>query len=434
MYRNAIKELEKWKNKKRRKPLIIRGARQVGKTWLMKHFGESFYEYTIYINFDKNLQMKNLFENNMNTERIIKGIELYSNTKINPENTLLIFDEIQEVPNAISSLKYFYENDPEYHIICAGSLLGIALHNGLSFPVGKIEFLNLYPLSFTEFIMAMGKESYADLITNKDFDMANNFSEEYKELLKKYYFIGGMPEVVSNFIENEDYNEARKIQKEILFGYEQDFSKHAPNKIVPRIRMLWNNIPSQLAKENKKFIYGLIKSGARAKDYEIALSWLLDCGLVYKVNKVKTPNIPLKAYEDLRAFKLFFLDVGLLACMVDIHQSILLNGNHLIKEFKGALTEQFILSQLISSSNLTPYYWTNDRGSAEIDFLISLENKVIPMEVKAEINLKAKSLKAYYEKFKPETSIRCAMTMYKEDDWLINLPLWGIESLNITHI
>lgn len=429
MYRNAMEELYKWKEKKNKKPLVIRGARQVGKTWIMKKFGESAYKKTVYINFDNNQQMKELFDKDMKTDRIIMGLELYTGNKINPEETLLIFDEVQEVPKALTSLKYFNENAPEYQIICAGSLLGVALHEGTSFPVGKVEFMDLYPLSFSEFMRAMGKEQFVQLLKDGNFDLATTFRQDYIDLLKYYYYVGGMPEVVSNFAENMDFNEAREIQKRILMAYEQDFSKHAPNEIIPRIRMLWNSIPSQLTKENKKFVYGLIKEGSRAKEYEMSMLWLIDCGLVHKVQRVTAPNLPLKAYEDLKAFKLFMLDVGLLSCMVNLKQSVLLEGNELFKEFKGALTEQYVLQQLITLNNIDTYYWTNDRGSAEIDFLVDTGDEIVPIEVKAETNLKAKSLKSYYEKFSPEISIRTAMTDYKKEEWLLNIPLWAIEVL-----
>ncbi len=287
----------------------------------------------------------------------------------------------------------------------------------------------MYPLSFREFMNALGKERYVNLIHKGDFDLATTFKQEYIDLLKYYYYVGGMPEVVSHFSENKDFNEAREIQKRILTAYEQDFSKHAPNEVVPRIRMLWNSIPAQLTKENKKFIYGLIKEGARAKDYEMAMLWLIDCGLVHKVHRVSTPNLPLKAYEDLKAFKLFLVDVGLLSCMVRLNQSTLLDSNALFKEFKGALTEQYVLQQLKTLHRVDTYYWTNERGSAEIDFLVDTGERIVPIEVKAETNLKAKSLKTYHEKFSPVISIRSAMTDYKHEDWLINLPLWAIEVL-----
>lgn len=431
MYRNAIETLHKWKTNKNRKPLIIRGARQVGKTWLMKTFGAEAYENTVYINFDNNRPIKELFSGDFRIERIVTGLELYIGQKIDASNTLLIFDEVQEVPQALSSLKYFNENAPQYQIICAGSLLGVALHQGTSFPVGKVEFMDLYPLSFTEFIMAMGKEQFVELLKKGDFELATTFKQEYVDLLKYYYYVGGMPEVVVNFADNRDFNQAREIQQRILDAYEQDFSKHAPNDIVPRIRTLWNSIPSQLTKENKKFIYGLVKKGSRAKDYELAMLWLADCGLVHKIHRVTKPELPLKSYEDLKAFKLFLVDVGLLSCMVRLRQETLIEGNDLFTEFKGALTEQYVLQQLKTLKGLEIYYWTNDRGTAEVDFIIDNKNDVIPVGVKAETNLKSKSLKVYADKFNPKISIRTSMTDYKAESWLTNLPLWAIETINV---
>lgn len=427
MIRTAMAELEAWKTKKQHKPLVIRGARQVGKTWLMKEFGAAQYKNTVYINFDNNERMKNLFEGSLALERLITGLELYAGYKIDPQNTLLIFDEVQEVPKALTSLKYFNEDAPQYQIICAGSLLGVALHPGTSFPVGKVEFLDLYPLSFFEFMTAMGKEQYVDLLQESDFEMATAFKQVYVDLLKHYYYVGGMPEAVRSFSENGDFNEVRDIQQRILSAYEQDFSKHAPNEVVPRIRMLWNSIPVQLTKENKKFIYGLVKEGARAKEYELALLWLTDCGLVHKVHRITAPSLPLKAYEDFKAFKLFVLDVGLLSCMTGLRQSVLLDGNELFKEFKGALTEQYVLQQLKTLNSVDAYYWTADRGTAEVDFVIDTGDNVIPVEVKAEVNLQAKSLKVYREKFEPTISVRTSMTDYRKEDWLINLPLWAVE-------
>lgn len=429
MYRIAIKKLLKWKQSKRRKPLIIQGARQVGKTWLIKEFGRQAYKDTVYINFDSNSKMAELFTSDLDTERLIMGLELYAGHKIDPDNSLLIFDEVQEVPRALASLKYFYEDAPQYHIICAGSLLGIALHQGTSFPVGKVDFLKLYPLSFREFLMATGKEQFADLLDKRDFQMITSFRQTYIESLKYYYFVGGMPEAVQSFAEDYDFNEVREIQKRILTAYEQDFSKHAPNEIVPRLRMLWNSIPSQLAKENKKFIYGLVREGARAKDYEAAIMWLSDCGLVHKVSRVNSADIPLRAYEDLKAFKLFVVDVGLLGCMAGLRQRTLLEGNDLFVEFKGALTEQYVCQQLKTLQDLEVYYYTNDRSSCEVDFVVDTGELTVPVEVKAEVNLRAKSLKTYRDKFSPQVCIRTSMADYKKEEWLINLPLYAIEQI-----
>lgn len=429
MYRIAIEKLYKWKNSKRRKPLIIEGARQVGKTWLMKEFGKQAYADTVYINFDSNSIMADLFSADLDTGRLIMGLELYAGRKINPENTLLIFDEVQEVPRALASLKYFYENAPQYHIVCAGSLLGIALHQGTSFPVGKVDFLKLYPLSFSEFLMATGNERFAELLKNQDYEMITSFKQTYIDALKHYYFVGGMPEAVQSFAESKDFNEVRAIQKRILAAYEQDFSKHAPNEIVPKIRMLWNSIPSQLARENKKFIYGLVREGGRAREYETAIMWLSDCGLVHKVSRVNAAGIPLKAYEDLKAFKLFIVDVGLLGCMTGLRQRTLLDGDDLFVEFKGALTEQYVCQQLKTIEDLGIYYYTNDRGSCEIDFVVDTGEQIVPIEVKAETNLRAKSLKTYRERFEPELSVRTSMADYKKEDWLLNLPLYAIENI-----
>lgn len=430
MYRSAIEKLYQWKASKHRKPLIIEGARQVGKTWLMKEFGSKAYADTVYINFDSNAEMAQLFASDLNTERLIMGIELYAGRKIDPNRTLLIFDEVQEVPRALSSLKYFCENAPQYQIICAGSLLGIALHEGTSFPVGKVDFLKLYPLSFKEFLTATARERFADLLENRDYAMITSFKQTYIDAIRQYYFVGGMPEAVQSFADEKDFNEVRNIQKRILAAYEQDFSKHAPALIVPKIRMIWNSIPSQLAKENKKFIYGLVREGARAKEYEAAIMWLCDCGLVHKVSRVNAAGIPLKAYEDLKAFKLFTVDVGLLGCMAGLRQRTLLDGNRLFTEFKGALTEQYVCQQLKAIEDLGVYYYTNDRGSCEIDFIVDSGEHIIPVEVKAELNLKAKSLKTYREKFAPEICIRTSMADYKKENGLVNLPLYAVETIS----
>lgn len=430
MYRVIIERLYRWKESQNRKPLIIEGARQVGKTWLMKEFGSRAYADTVYINFDSNSEMAELFAADLNVERLLMGIELYAGRKIDADSTLLIFDEVQEVPRALSALKYFYENAPQYHIVCAGSLLGIALHGGTSFPVGKVEFLNLYPLSFREFLMAVAGERYAELLDRQDWQMIKAFKQTYIDALRHYYFVGGMPEAVACFVQDKDFNRVREIQKRILEAYEQDFSKHAPIEIVPKIRMVWNSIPSQLAKENKKFIYGLVREGGRAKEYEVAIMWLCDCGLVHRVSRVNSPGMPLKAYEDLKAFKLFLVDVGLLGCMTGLHQRILLDGSGLFTEFKGALTEQYVCQQLKTMDDLGIYYYTNDRGSCEVDFVVDTGEEIVPVEVKAEVNLKAKSLKTYRDKFHPAVSVRASMADYKEEEGLVNLPLYAVEQIH----
>jgi len=429
MHRTAMESLEKWKAKKSRKPLIIRGARQVGKTWLMKEFGKAAFKQCVYISFDNNRVMGELFASGMDVSRLVSGLELYAGHKIDPAQTLIIFDEVQEVPQALTSLKYFNETAPQYQIVCAGSLLGVALHQGTSFPVGKVEFLDLHPLSFLEFLRAVGKEQFVALLDQGDFDLVTTFKQEYIRLLKEYYFVGGMPEAVQSFVDDADFNEVRAVQQRILDAYEQDFSKHAPNEAVPRIRMIWNSIPAQLTKENKKFIYGLVKEGARAREYEYALMWLSDCGLVHKVHRATAPGLPLKAYEDLKAFKLFFVDVGLLSCMTHLGQDVLLDGNRLFTEFKGALTEQYVLQQLKTLHGVDAYYWSNERHTSEVDFLLGAGHTVVPLEVKAEVNLQSKSLKAFAEKFKLELSVRASMSDYKRQDWLLNLPLYAIGSI-----
>jgi len=429
LYRTAIEDLYKWKDSANRKPLIIEGARQVGKTWLMKEFGSKAYQNTVYINFDSNLRMKELFSSDLDVKRIIMGLELYSNVNITPGDTLIIFDEVQEVPRALTSLKYFYENAPEYHIICAGSLLGIALHEGTSFPVGKVDFLKLYPLSFIEFLMATGNERFADLLSTGDYSLICSFKQLFIDSLQQYYFVGGMPEAVKSYSEHFDWDEVRNIQSQILNAYEQDFSKHAPADVVPKIRLIWNSIPSQLAKENKKFIYGMVREGARAKEYENAIMWLNDCGLVHKVPRVTVGRLPLKAYEDTKAFKMYLLDVGLLGCMTGIKKETLLDGNDLFVEFKGALTEQYVLQQVITDQNMDVFYYTNDNGSCEVDFIVDNGKCVVPLEVKAEVNLRAKSLKTFVDKFNPKTAVRSSMADYKREGTLTNLPLYAIGNI-----
>jgi len=429
MKRAEITALIEWKNSKKRKPLLIRGARQVGKTWLMKTFGKEEYAQCAYVNFEKNKRLQSIFEDDFDIERIIMALQIETGITIQPENTLIIFDEIQEAEGALTSLKYFQENAPQYHVISAGSLLGVALNKHTSFPVGKVDFMGLYPLSFPEFLDAMDEKPLLDLLESNDWKLIKSFNTKYRELLKQYYYIGGMPEVVFSFKQEKNFNKVRILQKQILVAYEQDFSKHAPNEIVPRIRMLWNSIPAQLAKENKKFIYGAIRQGARAKDYELAMSWLIDCGLIHKINRVTKPGMPLKAYEDISAFKLFMVDMGLLGAMVDMDIKTLLEGNTVFEEFKGALSEQFVLQQLITNHDFSVYYWSAERAVAEIDFLIQYSGKIIPIEVKAEENLQAKSLKLFSEKYKSKYAIRTSMSDYRKEEWMINLPLYGINEL-----
>ena len=426
MERKAMESLVQWKSSKRRKPLIIKGARQTGKTWLMKEFGKRYFKYTAYINFDNNEYMRDVFDMDYNIERILMAVNIATGVKIVPEETLIIFDEIQENPRAIASLKYFCENAPEYPVIAAGSLLGVAIHKGVSFPVGKVDSIELSPLSFREFLCAVGEEGLETLISEQDFELMNAFREKYIDWLKKYYYIGGMPEVVQAFVENKDFAEVRYLQNKIIEMYENDFSKHTSENELPRIRMVWNSIPMQLAKENKKFFFGKIKEGARAKDFEIAIEWLQDCGLIKKVYNVSKPAVPLKAYIEFSAFKLYLLDVGLLGALSELDARTVLDGSAIFMEFKGALTEQYVLQQLIADTQYTPYYFTETKSEGEIDFVIQKGMHIIPIEVKAEENLKAKSLRVYYEKYKPQTAIRTSMSGYKEQDWLVNMPLWTV--------
>lgn len=429
MIREAIQDLVNWKNSFGRKPLIIRGARQVGKTWIMKEFGKTYYDKFVYINFDNNERMKSVFNADLDIPRILTALEIESGIKIQSDNTLIIFDEVQEVPRALTSLKYFCENASQYHIIAAGSLLGVALHPGTSFPVGKVEFLDLHPLSFVEFLYASSNENLARLLESGDYSMITSFKSKYIDLLKQYFYIGGMPEAVSTFIDSNDFDKVRLVQTRLLMAYEQDFSKHAPNLDVPRIRMLWGSVSSQLAKENRKFIYGLIRHGARAREYELAMQWLLDCGLIHKVYKVNKPDMPLMAYQDVNSFKLFVLDIGLLSAMSGLDIKSLIDGNRVFEEFKGALTEQFVLQQLIASKEITPFYWTAEKSDGEIDFVFQSKENIVPLEVKAGENLQAKSLRSYCLKYKPKYAIRTSMSDFREEDWLINLPLYAISNV-----
>ena len=429
MKRFALEKLKIWKEKPDRKPLIIRGARQVGKTWLMKEFGKTCFEKTAYVNFDSNPRMQQLFEGEIDVERVILAISAETGVSINCTDTLLIFDEVQEVPKALGSLKYFCENAPEYAIVAAGSLLGVAMHKGTSFPVGKVDFMDLYPLSFQEFLCALGEERFVTMLQSTDTDMVTMFKTKYIDRLREYYYVGGMPEAVQNFVLNKDYNKVREIQKNLLNYYQQDFSKHAEISLVPRLNLVWNSIPMQLAKENKKYIYGQVREGARAKNFELAIQWLLDCGLIHKVHRVKKPSLPLKAYMDLDAFKIYMLDVGLLLAMADLDASVIIDGNRIFAEFKGALTEQYVLQQMIAELGVEPYYYTTTNSTGKIDFMLQAPGSVIPVEVKAEENLRAKSLWAFCEKYHPKHAVRTSMSDFREQDWMTNIPLYNIDRI-----
>lgn len=431
MYRKIIKELKEWKNSAHRKPLILQGARQTGKTWIMKEFGRTEYKNTAYLFCQENPTLETLFNAPFNKERLLNGFQLLCGFKIEPENTLIILDEIQDIPKAITSLKFFYEEAPEYHIICAGSLLGVSLHEGISFPVGKVNFLNLYPLSFSEFLVALGKEQQAELIndTQQDTELLKAFSEEYKELLKYYFFIGGMPEVVLTWIETKDFNKVRRVQKELLETYEDDISKHTTVEMANKIRQVWNSVPSQLAKENKKFLYSVIKESARAREYENAINWLVNAGLMVKVHRVNKIGIPLKAYEDLEAFKIYILDIGLLCCMTELSAKTLLEGNNLFTEFKGSLTEEYVCQQLISEFGIRPYYWSAKNATAEVDFIFQNDNQIVPIEVKAEINLQAKSFKLYRDTYNPDLAFRFSLADFVNHGTLKDVPLYDLPAI-----
>lgn len=425
MKRNAIKELYEWKENNDRKPLVILGARQVGKTWLMKEFGKEAYKKCAYVNFEDNDDLRGMFEHDFDIQRIIANLQWATDVTID-EDTLIILDEIQEAPRGITALKYFQEKAPQYHVIAAGSLLGIAMHKNDSFPVGKVDFMHLYPLSFYEFLNAVGEKKMVDLLQAKDWTMLTMVRAKFEERLRQYYFVGGMPAAVLAFVNDGDLNKVRTIQKSIIEAYERDFSKHAPAIEVPRIRMVWHSIPSQLSKENRKFIYGMIKEGARAKDFELAIEWLKDAGLIYKVNRCKKAQLPLAAYEDFSAFKMFLSDIGLMGAMSNIPVQSLLNVNMLFSDFKGALTEQFVLQQMKTNQSLSIYYWSADNSRGEIDFLVQQEEKVIPIEVKAEENLQAKSLRMFVERNPGLKGCRFSMSPYREQDWLVNYPLYSV--------
>ena len=425
MQRGLLQILIIWKEKVDRKPLIIRGARQVGKTWLMKEFGKTHYKNMAYVNFETALSLHHVFESGFEVEKLIRALKIETGADIIPGETLIILDEIQECEAAITSLKYFQENANQYHIVAAGSLLGVATNKNRSFPVGKVDFLDLHPLNFSEFLLAVNEPQLLDLLQKKDWNLITAFKSKYIDFLKQYYYVGGMPEVVLTFINQKDFNKVREKQLNILTSYEQDFSKHAPNEIVPRIRLVWQSLPSQLAKENRKFTYGNLKKGARAREFELAIEWLTNAGIVHKVNRCNKPGMPLIAYAVLSDFKLFLLDVGLLAAMGNLDIHTLINEQSLFEEFKGALTEQYVLQQLKSIDHLPIYYWSAEKATAEIDFLIQYQNRIIPIEVKAAENLKAKSLKTYHQKFSPEISIRTSLSDYRKEDWLVNLPLYA---------
>lgn len=429
MNRNAMNQLIQWKENPNRKPLILYGARQVGKTWLMKEFGRLYFDSVVYINCDNNKKIEELFVGDYNIERLLRGFYLESGIEINPESTLIILDEIQEIPRALASLKYFCEDERHnYFIIAAGSLLGLTVHPGVSFPVGKVESINLYPLSFLEFLDATGNKRYMDLIQAKDFSMMRIFHEKLIDLLKTYYYVGGMPECVMKFIENGNFAAVREIQNQIIKDYRSDFFKHTQS-LGDRITYVWDSLVSQLAKENKKFIYGVVRPGARAREFEMAVEWLVNAGLVIRVDRVKKGNLPLNSYKDLSSFKLYLLDIGLLGAMGDLSAKTIMDSSTIFNEFKGSLTENYVAQEIVATLRLYPYYWSADNSSGEIDFLFQLEDQIIPIEVKAGENLKAKSLKFFVEKNNIPLGVRISMSSYRKEEKLVNIPLYAFSTV-----
>lgn len=428
MERKAYSQLLAWKNNPHHKPLILNGARQVGKTWLLKHFGEKEYKNVAYVNCDRSPQMELILREGFDMSRIIRNISAMTNVDIRPHETLIILDEIQSIPKGLSSLKYFCEDVPDYDVAVAGSLLGLQLHRGESFPVGKVDMLKLYPMTFGEFLFAKGEKVKKEALDNKEYETMSAVSPLYVELLRQYYFTGGMPAAVSAFIEGQPLHTVRQIQKDILNDYIRDFSKHAPGNEVPRINLVWNSIPSQLGKENRKFIYGMLKKGARAKEFELAIQWLVDCGLVYKIPRTAKVAMPVRFYEDFSAFKLYLLDVGLFGAMVNAPAHEILIGSNIFSEYKGTFTELYVLQQMVTVRDLDIYYYSTDDSRTEIDFVVQHEGKVTPVEVKAEENLRAKSLRQVVTNNPSLHGLRFSMSDYRREEWLDNVPLYGVES------
>ena len=422
MQRLIIEKLKEWKESKGRKPLIIQGARQVGKTWIMKEFGSLHFQKHVYLNFESNGRLQAVFEGDFNISRLISIFEIEAGVSIDA-NTLIILDEIQEAPKGLTSLKYFYENAPQYFIVAAGSFLGVSLQKNHTFPVGKVDFLQLFPMTFEEFLLNSKEELLLSQLRKQNWEVLSPFHEKLISLLRIYYFTGGMPEVLKAYLESKDLRLVRDLQSKILLGYENDFGKYAPNETVTKIRLVWQSIIGQLSKENRKFIYRQIKKGARAQEFETAINWLVNSGLVHKCSRISVPGIPLKSYADFDAFKLYLLDVGLLNAMAGIDEKILLNKNQILKEYKGAMTEQYVCQELKVNHDL--FYWSAENGSSELDFIVQKSNGILPIEVKAEENLKSKSLSVYVEKYKPDLALRLSMSFYREQQWLQNFPLYA---------
>lgn len=428
MKRLIMSKLLAWKNSPYRKPLILRGVRQVGKTWILKEFGKLNYKNIAYFNFDENKEYKQFFETTKNVERILQNLMLASGQKIEPENTLIIFDEVQDCPEVINSMKYFYENTPQYHVACAGSLLGITLAKPSSFPVGKVNFMQINPMNFTEFLLANGDENLVKFIEQIDriAPIPDAFFNPLYEKLKMYYVTGGMPESVLMWAKARDVNAMQETLFEIITAYERDFAKHPNVSEFPKISMIWNSIPSQLARENKKFLYKVVKNGARAREYEDALQWLVSAQLVYKIYRNTAPNLPIAAYDDVSAFKIYLADVGLLRRLAQLAPTAFVEGNRLFTEFKGALTENYVLQALLTQFEVTPRYWSQTNPPYEVDFLIQRENDIFPIEVKSEANINSRSLKKFKELFPNQTKLRIRFSLnnLKLDDDMLNIPLF----------
>ena len=426
MKRKIYAKLIEWKESSSHKPLILNGVRQCGKTYIMKEFGKNEFQTFAYVNCDRNENLHQIFEGGFNISKIIRGISALSGVDIIPGKTLIFLDEVQSFPLVLESLKYFCEDAPDYHVAVAGSLLGIALHSGISFPVGKVQTMKLYPMDFEEFLMAKGEQQLLRIMHDNDFDLLTALHEKCKDLLRQYYYVGGMPEVVKSYIDNGQLKPVRAIQNEILSNYAGDFSKHAPYQEVPRISMVWQSILGQLSRENKKFIYGALKKGGRAKEFEVAIQWLVDAGLVYKVNKCTKPQLPLKFYEDFTAFKLYLCDCGLMGAMADTAAKDVLIGDSVFTEYKGAFTEQYVLQQILSSGISDIYYYSADDSRMEMDFLMQREGALLPVEVKGGTSIKSTSLHNYLMEHPGIQAIRYSMLPYKKQDFLTNIPLYAV--------
>ncbi|MDA8197001.1 MAG: ATP-binding protein [Actinomycetota bacterium] len=426
MDRHSIKDLENWKASKWRKPLVILGARQVGKTWLIQEFGKRNYEKVVYLNCQSNSNLGPLFDGDLDPNRLLQGIQIIARETIDPTTTLVVIDEIQEVPRALTALKYFQEQRPDIHLATAGSLLGVAIHKESSFPVGKVNIIDLHPMDFDEFLRGLGEEQLADLLVQQDFDLISTFRSRFIELLGQYLFVGGMPEAVVRYREGRSVEEVRQIQREIVRGYENDFAKYATPSISRQISQVWSSMPHQLARENRRFVFGHVREGARSKDFEDAIRWLQDAGLVHKVTRYTKPGHPARSYEDPKIFKLFLHDVGILGAISGLDPEVLVNRIRAFEEFHGALTEQYVLQQIVAATNEVPMYWTPEKPTAEVDFAIERPSGLVPIEVKASENLKSKSLRSYIDRFNPEEAVRFSLSDYRWQEDLVNIPLYAI--------